>query len=282
MRRMFALEAEPVDATWAVFFIPAAILLVWALLDWWLIKDTPEQANFPHLDTADASSGQMDVHFTAGDLLKKVFTSRLMLLFAVVEFTSGVLRNGIMQWYLIFAKEVKQPGAEFFVQHWGLLLCFFGIIGAFAGGLISDKFFQSRRGPPAALLCGFMFVMAALMATYLFSSPLVVGSAAIFISMAVIGVHSLMSGTAAADFGGRKATATCSGIVDGFVYLGTGVQSVSLGYLTSRSWLWWPIFLMPFAVLGGFVALKLWHELPAATRRYIAQFEQKADVEPVL
>jgi OPA family glycerol-3-phosphate transporter-like MFS transporter len=282
IRRVFALDAEPVDATWAVFFIPAAILLVWALLDWWLIKDTPEQAGFPHLDTADASSGQMDMHLTTSDLLRKVFASRLMLLFAVVEFTSGVLRNGIMQWYLIFAKEVKQPGTEFFVQHWGLLLCFFGIIGAFVGGLISDKWFQSRRGPPATLLCGFMFLMAALMAMYLFSSPLVVGSAAILISMAVIGVHSLMSGTAAADFGGRKATATCSGIVDGFVYLGTGLQSISLGYLTTRSWLWWPIFLMPFAVLGGFVALKIWHELPAATRRYIAQFEEKADVEPVL
>jgi len=282
IRKVFALEAEPVDAIWAVFFIPAAILVFWALLDWWLIKDTPEEAHFPHLDTADASSGQMDAQFTVTDLLRKVFTSRLMLLFALVELTSGVLRNGIMQWYLIFAKEVKQPGTEFFVNHWGLLLCFFGILGAFISGLISDKFFESRRGPPAAMCCGFMFVMAGLMAVYLFSSPLVVGSAAILISMAVIGVHSLMSGTAAADFGGRKATATCSGIVDGFVYLGSGLQSVCLGYLTSRSWLWWPIFLMPFAVLGGFIALRIWHELPAATRRYIAQFEEKTDVESVL
>src|SRR5438128_2273491 len=85
VRRMFAVEAESLDATWAVFFIPAAILLAWALLDWWLIKDTPEQANFPHLDTADASSGHMDVQFTAMDLLRKVFASRLMLLFAAVE-----------------------------------------------------------------------------------------------------------------------------------------------------------------------------------------------------
>ena len=56
-----------------------------------------------------------------------------------------------------------------------------------------------------------MFVMAVLMAVFLMSNPFIVGSAAVLISMAVIGVHSLMSGTAAADFGGRKATATCSG-----------------------------------------------------------------------
>jgi OPA family glycerol-3-phosphate transporter-like MFS transporter len=279
IQRVFVPEGKPVNATWAVFFIPAAILIVWGLLDWWLIKDTPEQAGFPHLDPCDASSGQMHIELTTLDLLKKVFASPLMLMIAVIGLTSGVLRNGIMTWYFIFAKEVKQTGAEYILDHWGLLLCFFGMVGGFAGGMVSDKLFHSRRGPPAAILCGFMFLMALLMTIYLFSSPLVVGVASLLITTAVIGVHSLMSGTAAADFGGRKATATCSGIVDGFTYLGTGVQAVSLGYLTGQSWLWWPIFLMPFALLGGFLALKIWHELPAATRKYIAEVEEKAEVE---
>ncbi len=279
IQRVFVPDGKPVNATWAVFFIPAAILIVWALLDWWLIKDTPEQAGFPHLDPCDASSGQMHIELTTMDLLKKVFASPLMLMIAVIGLTSGVLRNGIMTWYFIFAKEVKQTGAEYILDHWGLLLCFFGMVGGFAGGMVSDKLFHSRRGPPAAMLCGFMFLMALLMTIYLFSSPLVVGVASLLITTAVIGVHSLMSGTAAADFGGRKATATCSGIVDGFTYLGTGVQAVSLGYLTGQSWLWWPIFLMPFALLGGFLALKIWHELPAATRKYIAEVEEKAEIE---
>jgi OPA family glycerol-3-phosphate transporter-like MFS transporter len=117
------------------------------------------------------------------------------------------------------------------------LLCVFGIVGGFAGGLISDKFFQSRRGPPAVIFCAFMLMMTAVMAMNLFSFPFVVGVAALLIVAAVTGVHSLMSGTAAADFGGRKATATASGIVDGFVYLGSGVQSIGVGYLvTHYSW----------------------------------------------
>ena len=275
IQRVFALKTQSVDATWAVFYIPAAILLFWALLDWWLIKDTPEEAHFAPFDTCDASSGQMQVKLTTADLLKKVFGSPLMLLFASVELTAGVMRNGIMQWYTIFAREVKQPGAEFFMEHWGLLLCIFGIVGGFAGGLISDKFFQSRRGPPAVLLCGFMFIMTIVMAFSLFASPVMVGGAAVLIVMAVTGVHSLMSGTAAADFGGRKATATCSGIVDGCVYLGSGVQSVSIGYLAGLSWQWWPIFLMPFALIGGLIAMRFWNALPAATRKYIAEVEQK-------
>lgn len=126
-----------------------------------------------------------------------------------------------MQWYTIFGHEVKQIGAEGIVANWGLLLCVFGIIGGFAGGLISDKVFHSRRGPPVVIFSGLMALLAGVMALNIFARPLVVGVAALVIVAAVTGVHSLMSGTAAADFGGRKATATCSGIIDGFVYLGT-------------------------------------------------------------
>jgi len=299
LRKIFAVQNQTVDATWAVFFIPAVIMMFWAVLDWWLIRDTPEEAGFPHLDTHDASSGQMHVELTTLDLLKKVFASKLMLLIALVELTSGVLRNGIIQWYTIFTHEVPQPGAEYFQKNWGFLLCLFGIVGGFTGGLMSDKLFQSRRGPPAALLCGFMFLLTTTMAVVLFRSPVVVAMAALLMSAAVIGVHSLMSGTAAADFGGRKATATCSGIVDGFVYLGSSIQSLGIGFLTPKdpasvqppstpfsfgalsgqSWFWWPVFLIPFALMGMFLAMVIWHELPAATRNYLAR-QKSSSVAP--
>jgi OPA family glycerol-3-phosphate transporter-like MFS transporter len=250
------------------------------LMDGWLIKDTPEEADFPHFDTCDASSGQMHLEFSSLDLLKRVFTSPLMLMLAAVELTSGVLRNGVYQWYPIFAKEVVQPGAGYFSEHWGFLICIFGIMGGFAGGLISDKLFHSRRGPPVALLCGFMFVMTVLMAVNLFASPVVVAWGAVLIAMAVIGVTSLVSGTAATDFGGRKATGTSSGIIDGCAYLGTGLESFSLGFLTGHSWYWWPIFLAPFALIGCLIAVKIWHELPVATKRYIAEVELEQEPRP--
>ena len=55
LKSIFSSASATVDATWAVFFIPAALLLFWAALDAWLIKDAPEDAGFPHLDTCDAS-----------------------------------------------------------------------------------------------------------------------------------------------------------------------------------------------------------------------------------
>jgi len=280
VRTIFVPAGSTTDATWAVFFAPAIILGFWVLIDMWLIKETPEHAGFPYLETHDASSGKMHEEYSTMDLLKKVFCSPLMLLLGGVELTSGVLRNGIMQWYTIFAKQVPQVGAEFYAKNWGLLLCMFGIIGGFAGGLISDKFFQSRRGPPAAIFSAFMLMMASVMAMTLFSSPILVGISSLLIVAAVTGVHSLMSGTAAADFGGRKATATCSGIVDGCVYLGSTLQSFAVGYLTDpkfsyHSWRWWPVFLIPFALAGGIIAWRIWHELPEATKQYIEKHEKK-------
>jgi MFS transporter, OPA family, glycerol-3-phosphate transporter len=279
LRKLFVPANSAVDATWAVFFIPAAILLVWVLLDIWLIKDTPEEAGFPHLDTCDASSGEMHLEFSVLDLLKKVFVSRVMLLIAVVELTSGVFRYSMTEWYQSFASEKAPVAAGFFIHHWGLLLCLFGIVGGFAGGIISDKFFQSRRGPPAALLCGIVLILAIVMASVLFSAPAAVGWAAVLIVMASIGITSLMSGTAATDFGGRKATATCSGIVDAFAYVGCGLQSLCLGPITTHNWQWWPIFLIPFAIVGLAVSIKIWKELPAATRRYITEKERLAETE---
>ena len=278
-----------VDATWAVFFIPAIIMIVWVLIDLWLIKELPEQAGFPYLDTHDASSGQMHVELSPLDLLKKVFASKLMLLIALIGLTSGIFRNGIQNWYFIFAAEVKQPNAEFFENHWGLLLCVFGIAGGFFGGWISDNFYQSRRAPPAAMLSALVIVLAILMTACLFSAPLFLGLACVLIVMASVGLTSLMAGTAATDFGGRKATATCSGIVDGCTYLGSGMQSFFIGHLVpnekagepatfmgvTRNWHWWPLFMVPFAIIGFAIAIKLWHDLPAATRKYLAEVEQK-------
>jgi OPA family glycerol-3-phosphate transporter-like MFS transporter len=286
---LFVSAANPLDATWAVFYIPAAILIIWVLLDWWLIKDNPEEAGFPHFDTCDASSGEMHIELSITDLLKRIFLSPLMLMIAGVEFASGIFRYSMTQWYSIFAHDVPQTGVEYFAQHWGWFTCIFGVVGGFSGGLISDKLFHSRRGPPAAFLCGFVLIVAVVMALVLFTQPLVVGWSAVFIVMASIGVTSLMSGTAATDFGGRKATATSMGIINAFAYLGSSLQSFCIGFLVPEKiapgqgvaggfhhdWRWLPIFVVPFAVVGLILAIKIWHDLPAATRRYISQVEVK-------
>ncbi len=89
-------------------------------------------------------------------------------------------------------------------------------------------------------------------------------------SMSVIGTHGLLSGTATMDFGGRKGAATAVGLIDGFVYLGTAVQSVALGFLTTRDWMYWPLFLLPFGVIGFVLLLRIWHAIPSGKKHKAA------------
>lgn len=282
IQHIFAIDTGFTNATWLVFAIPAGLLIVWALIDMVLLKDSPAEANFGDFDTADASSDYDDsnVKITIGFMLKKIFTNPVMITIALVDFTSGVLRNGIMQWYLVFAHEMKIKdavffeGSQFFIKNWGLLLCLTGIFGGFLAGIISDRIFGSRRGPPAAINNFIMIFLLIILAFNLMTNPTVVGTVAVLITLTVIGVHSLMSGTAAADFGGKKMTATASGIVDGCVYLGSGIQSLAIGYLSQKSWVYWPLFLIPFAVMGLFLSIRMWNEIPKATKKYIEEVEK--------
>jgi hypothetical protein len=94
-------------------------------------------------------------------------------------------------------------------------------------------------------------------------SPLWLGVCVFLMSLCVIGTHGVLSGTATMDFGGRKGAATAVGVIDGFVYLGTAVQSFALGYLTPRSWTYWPLFMVPFAILGFVLTTRIWHAKPS-------------------
>jgi hypothetical protein len=93
-------------------------------------------------------------------------------------------------------------------------------------------------------------------------TPFLLGIVLFMVSLGVIGTHGLLSGTATMDFGGRKGAATAVGMIDGFVYLGTAVQSVSLGFITSRDWTFWPVFLFPFTAIGFVLLRRIWHAVP--------------------
>jgi len=95
--------------------------------------------------------------------------------------------------------------------------------------------------------------------------PFFLGILMFLVSLGVIGTHGLLSGTATMDFGGRKGAATAVGMIDGFVYLGTAVQSIALGYITTRDWSFWPVFLFPFAILGLVLLTRIWHAKPGGS-----------------
>ncbi|MBM4159969.1 MAG: MFS transporter [Ignavibacteria bacterium] len=258
---------------WYVFLIPAFILLFWVLLDFFILRDRPSEAGFADFDTADASSGEDDKAYALKEILVRIFTNRIIITVGLIEFCTGVLRNGVMHWFPIFAKEqvaldVSLAGAwNFWLNNWGLMLMLAGASGGMLAGWASDRFFGSRRAPVAGILYTVLLFATIGMVFTLYGQPTVLGSLVCIVSVAVIGTHGMLSGTATMDFGGRKAAATAVGLIDGLVYLGTGVQSLSLGFITMWNWSYWPVFLIPFALIGIALTRSIWHAIPKGRGR---------------
>jgi OPA family glycerol-3-phosphate transporter-like MFS transporter len=268
LRHILSIEGSTMDQTWWVFFVPAFILAVFFLLDLLILRDRPGQAGFRDFDTGDASSGEEDKPFRLGEILKRILTDRIIITIATIEFCTGILRNGIMHWYPIFSNEyLHLPPDHFLRENWGLILMLAGVLGGLSAGIVSDKVFGSRRGPVAALLYGLMLVSTITMAFVLDLNPYVLGAIVMLMSLCVIGTHGVLSGTSTMDFGGRRAAGTAVGLIDGCVYLGTGVQSLSLGFLTTQNWHLWPPFLIPFAIFGLVQAIRIWYAYPKAKTR---------------
>ncbi|MDT8324212.1 MAG: MFS transporter [Bacteroidota bacterium] len=252
---------------WLVFFVPAVILVFWFVLDFFVLRDTPGQAGYEDFDTGDASSGEENSPFVLKDILRRIFTNPVILTVGLIELCTGVLRNGVMHWFPIYANEQIAAASavaswEFWLNNWGLMLMIAGASGGMLAGWMSDHLFGSRRAPVAGILYTALLLAVIGMLFALDGDAHLLGVLVFIVSIAVIGTHGMLSGTATMDFGGRKAAATAVGLIDGLVYLGTGIQSISLGYITSSNWHYWPVFLIPFAVAGILLTLRIWHAIP--------------------
>jgi OPA family glycerol-3-phosphate transporter-like MFS transporter len=270
-----------VGAPYWVFWIPSLLLWAFVLIDFFVVRDCPKDAGLQNIETGDASSGEDDRPDPVGVILKKVLTNPIVLTIGAIEFCTGVLRQGIMHWYPIFSKDMGYYRDFVVTENWGAMLFVAGATGGMTAGWISDRVFGSRRGPVATLLYALMFLAVAVMAFSL-SHVWVLGVCVFLISYCVIGTHGMLSGTASMDFGGRKNVGTAVGLIDGLVYLGTGLQSICLGFLTmsgrgwthggyltdvQKGWSFWPVFLLPFSVIGAVLAIRIWKALPEAARR---------------
>lgn len=268
-----------------IFFIPTSILLVFAALDYSMIEDTPKLAGLEDFNTADATAGETGPLLGAMTVLQKMLKNPVILTIVAVEFCSGFLRNAIMQWYVIFAKQTGQMGS-FIPKNWGLVLCVAGILGGVFAGTISDKVFNSRRGPVSAVLYGIMLV-GGVVSFFVLKSPLI-GAVVAVMCLAVVGVHGMLSGTASMDFGGSRNVGVAVGLIDGFVYLGTAFQSLLLGNILPTgeaakdpaNWINWPIAMIPMAFIGFLFCLKLWNAKP--TPKAAVKNEERIETDTVV
>lgn len=249
-----------------VFFIPAAILAVFFVIDFFWVRDTPSETGHEDFDTADASWGDGPT-LNVWQIAKLMLTNGTILTIAAIEFCSGFVRKAMMDWYIIYAKETG-ISETLLPAHWGLVQCVAGILGGVLAGIISDRLFGSRRGPVAVMLYAIMFLGSVVVYVALGTS--ILGWVIVLMMLSVIGVHGMLSGTASMDFGGKKNVGVAVGLIDGFVYLGVGAQALFLGNVLPSgprahdpaNWSPWPLAMAPVAFVGFLLATRLWNARP--------------------
>ena len=271
-----ALIAESAETQW-VFFIPAALLVAFWVATFVFVRDTPGEAGLTDIETGDGVAGAHESAHKGGlretiagiaRIGGMMLRNPVILVIAGIEFCSGFLRSALMDWYAIFKTQTHLD--NFIAGNWGMVQCCAGILGGVVAGVISDHVFQSRRGPMASILYGAMLGGSIVMWLTL-ENGLVMSLVATVMMLSIIGVHGMLSGAASMDFGGKQNVGIVVGIIDGLVYLGQGVQYLTLGHMvptgeaaaTASNWAVWPLMMIPAAILGLALGSRIWNAKPA-------------------
>jgi OPA family glycerol-3-phosphate transporter-like MFS transporter len=266
-------------AEW-LFFIPAILLGLFLLLSFLFVRDTPSDTGHEDFDLGDASSQSAGEQLSVGQIFIKLLTHPVILVISFIELCSGFLRQAILQWGIDFGKGVGL-GKDFVFENWGMVSCLAGITGGMFAGAISDHMFGSRRSPVSGVLYAIMLA-GAIAIVPLFAFPSAIGWIVAIMSMAIIGVHGMLTATASADFAGKKNTGMAVGIIDGFVYIGSTAQSFIYGAVLPAAkirddrgcmvpnpeatnidnWTVWPYAMIPIALVGFLLTLRIWNAKP--------------------
>ncbi len=246
------IRIPPLHWRW-LFWIPAGIALVIGACMALIVKDTPEEANFPPVNLEE-TGGQVQVKVF--DVFKIIVTNPVIWIVACAYACTGSVRQSVDQWFPRFLQEVHHvdyQSAQF--QLVAFSIPFVASAGSLISGFISDKVFSGRRAPVAAGLY-FLETLVILSAAQFHSV-----NAAIFflvlISLTANATHSILGTAAAMDIGGAKMAGFASGVIDSFQYFGGSLAGYFLGALLDRSWGNYFYFMAPFGIIGGLLMMSI-------------------------
>ncbi len=212
--------------------------------------------------------------------IKAVLSNKVVLLLGLIYFLLKPARYAILLWgpYIVYQELTDVSKVE--AAAIPAAFEFAGLFGPIILGFMSDKLFKSKRMPVCAisLLLLTCTLAAFIPIVHTGSIPLVVGML-FLIGITLYGPDSMLSGSAAVDFGTRKGAGTATGFVNGCGSIGAVFGGLLPGYFDSGS-----IFI-GFAVctfIGGLLLLPLWNLLPKSSGNDNAEVSPPAAAKPAM
>ncbi|MDR3252926.1 MAG: phosphoglycerate transporter protein PgtP [Tannerella sp.] len=204
-----------------VFFFPACIAMMIALIALLLIHDNPQSKGFPSIEEhkndypPNYSADSEKILTTKEIFFKYVLNNRLLWFVAVANAFVYFVRYGVLDWAPVYFTEVKGYSQEAISNAYSLYE-WAGIPGTLLCGWVSDKFFHGKRAMTTIL---FMLpVMLSILVYWLNPYGMTVDIIA-FVSIGffiygpvmLIGVHAL-------DLAPKNAAGTSAGLTGFFGY----------------------------------------------------------------
>lgn len=237
------------------FFVPAIIAAFMSVILFNRLRESPEKIGLP---SVEKYKGVEDLHQDLGqdnlptaEIFRKVFLNKNIWLICLANMCVYIIRNGIIFWAPLYLSELR--GLPIYKAGWQVAIYeVAGLLGGFAAGYISDKFYKGKRGVVGAifmlLLAFLLMVFWQLPAGYKILNIMVLISMGFF----VYGPQVLV-GVASADFASKKAIGTANGLAGTMGYVGSAISGLGVGLLIDYyGWSSVFLFFICSALLGSF------------------------------
>jgi OPA family glycerol-3-phosphate transporter-like MFS transporter len=234
-----------------VFLVAGGVVLGIFVIGVLFLHDSPEEVGVPEprtaVETASAEPGATE----------RLFKNTAFWIVCVLSVGLTLIRETFNLWTVTYFHEVAgMSTAEAAAK--SALLPLFGGLSVLLAGYASDRL---GRGARAAITFGALLAAGPLLVV-LGSTNFVHGSQmpvllTVAVSFLLIGPYSYLAGAIAMDFGGTRASATASGVIDGTGYLG-GVLAGDAMARISVLYGWTGAFLTLAGVCAGLAVVAAW------------------------
>lgn len=249
-------QIPPMHWRW-LFWVPAGIAALVAVLMAVCAKDTPEEAGFHGVYKGEADHDDGDVRGKLKDVFVQIVTNKYVWIMACAYACTGAVRQTVDQWFPRYMQEAHKIDLDsplFLVV--GFLIPFVASAGSFISGWISDRLFGGRRAPVAAGI--YCLEVLVIIAASQITGAVPIACAFVVVAFTANSTHSLLGPAAAMDIGGRKAAAFASGCINSFQYLGAGLAMQLLGRLLDRTgYTYFFYFMIPWAIVGAILMFSM-------------------------
>jgi MFS transporter, OPA family, glycerol-3-phosphate transporter len=254
----------------AAFWGPAAVLAVVCLLAWLMLRNRPEDVGLPPIEQyhgelrsiSHCHQPRTSAPERSWTLIAEVLASPSIWMLATAYFFIKLARYALYFWGAKYVAESIGSGA-YESTFTAATMPIGGVLGVISIGYVSDKLFRARRAPATILsLLATAGVMSFGLTTI--NDVWMMRGFLFLIGFFLFGPDSMISATAAMDFGTRRGAGTATGLVNGVGSLGAILGGYLPGVLTNDDD--WSTLFYVFVVgllISSLILLPLWRKKPS-------------------